>query len=183
MMAMSSPFCLACGQETLPNNRRLLSSETSSTVRQAWQDLLTEKLEQMLLEVNFEPMIRGNPPGCVCKKCFMAVKSFYDRKTQLLKNLDAAINKMPCNARPIPSSAELEGTPTTRGRKRACHCLSDHEEHRRLSSFNRLSFPSTATSTSAEPVSPGVQASGLSICNRASLLCCFMTDNVNTFHL
>ena len=102
--------------------------------------ILTEKLEQMLLEVKFEPMIRGTPPGCVCKKCFMAVKSFYDRKTQLLKNLDAAINKMPCNARPIPSSAELEGTPT-RGRKRACQCLSDHEEHRRLSSFNRTDSP------------------------------------------
>ena len=65
MMTMSSPFCLACGQETLPNNRRLLSSETSSTVHQAWQELLTEKLEQMFLEVNVEPMIRGTPPGCV----------------------------------------------------------------------------------------------------------------------
>ena len=89
-MAALSRVCLTCGQATRPTNRRLLSSEASTTVRQVWTELLAERLKERHQEVsNIQSLIED---GCVCKKCFMAVKAFYDRKVQLMINLDVAID-------------------------------------------------------------------------------------------
>ena len=58
-MATASPFCLACGQATLPNNRRLLNGDTAIVVRQVWQGLLAEKLEQKRIEVDIKSVLGG----------------------------------------------------------------------------------------------------------------------------
>ena len=151
-MAEFSSFCLAFGQATLPKNRRLLCTEASSVVRQVWHELLAEKLEQVRLEVDVESVLRGKTPGCVCKKCFMAVKAFHEKKTHLLNNMDAAIDKMPTSAR-SSIMPEVGDTPTRQRRKRACHFMSEEAaKRRRVSSENIHSFP-----TGSSPMSPGVQ--------------------------
>ena len=80
-MAAPPRFCLACGIATQPNARRLLCSEASATVCQVWSELLGERLKERRTEVDVHSVMEA---GCVCKKCFMAVKAFHDRKMQLL---------------------------------------------------------------------------------------------------
>ena len=58
-MATASPFCLACAQATLPNKRRLLNGDTAMVVRQVWQRLLAEKLEQKRIEVDIKSVLGG----------------------------------------------------------------------------------------------------------------------------
>ena len=48
-MAAPPRVCLACGQATQPSNRRLLSSEASTTVRQVWSELLAERIVSLVL--------------------------------------------------------------------------------------------------------------------------------------
>ena len=83
-MAAPPCFCNACGIATQPNARRLLCSEASATVCQVWSELLGERLKERRIEVAVRSVMEA---GCVCKKCFMAVKAFHDRKMQLLMNL------------------------------------------------------------------------------------------------
>lgn len=149
-MTTSSDFCLACGHVVLPGNKRYLCSEDSPvsfTVYQAWRDLLAERLGSRFVEAEIESMVRGTPPGIVHKKCFGAIKSLHEKKSQLLMNLDGAIAKMPCSA-----TNQL-------GRKRACPCESNHDEavkRRRLISDSSRSISAT---TSGNQSSPGVKAS------------------------
>ena len=137
-MAAPPRFCLACGIATQPSNRRLLCSEASSTVHQVWNELLAERLKERHIEADVQSVLQD---GCVCKKCFMAIKAFYERKMQLLIHLDAAIEKMPSSANAVQFEAR-------QSRKRACDSMPDETVKRQ-----RLnSAISTSTSTS-----PGVQ--------------------------
>ena len=130
-MTTSTPFCLACGLPLLPSNKRKLYSDTSAesiVVRRELRKFprLAEKLGQRFIEVEgeVESMMKGTlrDPGCVCKKCFLAIKAFYERKCQLLANLDAAIDKMPLY---ISQRSTLTGN---QGRKRACNSESNSDE-------------------------------------------------------
>ena len=98
-------YCLECGQHTTPRNQRILCSEASSNVRTAWERLLDERLKQRDAEVDIVPLL-GNEhspnPGCMCKKCFMSVKAFSERKHQFLEKLDHIIERMP----KIPSQGD-----------------------------------------------------------------------------
>ena len=99
-MTTSSDFCLACGQVVLPGNKRYLCSEDSPIsfiVYQAWRDLLAERLGSRFVEAEAESMVKVQP-GIVHKKCFLAIKSFHEKKCHILMNLDAAIAKMPYSA-------------------------------------------------------------------------------------
>ena len=90
----------------------------------------------------------------------MAMKSFHERKTQLLNNLDASLDKMPSTPRPV-SMSELANTPTRQGGKKSRHCMSDHEEavkRQRLSCDARHSF-ANSTAAGTNVMSPRVQAS------------------------
>ena len=129
-MAAPSRVCLACGQATRPTNRRLLSSEASTTVRQVWTELLAERLKERHQEVsNIQSLIED---GCVCKKCFMAVKAFYDRKVQLMINLDVAIDNMPLRASAVQDPT-LEAQQSSR--KKPYECVpGESVKRRRLSS-------------------------------------------------
>ena len=128
-------FCLACGKATQPNDRRLLCSEASSNVCKVWDELLAERLKERHAEVDVNSVMKD---GCVCKKCFMAMKVFYDRKLQLLRNLDGAIENIPSSA--ITFVTELE---TRQSRKRACDFSYDRSaKHPRLN---------TTSSSTASP--------------------------------
>ena len=137
-MAAPPRFCLACGIATQPNARRLLCSEASATVCQVWSELLGERLKERRIEVAVHSVMEA---GCVCKKCFMAVKAFHDRKMQLLMNLDIAIEKMPKSATAFVSELEAR-----QSRKRSCDCIPDKATKRQ-----RLN------STISTTTSPGVK--------------------------
>lgn len=137
-MAAPPRFCLACGKATQPNARRLLCSEASSNVCQVWSELLAERLKERHAEVDVHSLMED---GYVCKKCFMSVKAFYDRKIQLLRNLDAAIESMPSSA--ITFVSDLA---TRQSRKRASDFIPERPAKRR-----RLNI------TSSSSASPGVK--------------------------
>ena len=134
-MAAPPRFCLACGIATQPNARRLLCSEASATVCQVWSELLGERLKERRIEVAVRSVMEA---GCVCKKCFMAVKAFHDRKMQ---HLDIAIEKMPSSATAFVSELEAR-----QSRKRACDCIPE-----KATKSQRLS------STISTTTSPGVK--------------------------
>ena len=163
-MTTSTSFCLACGLPLLPSNKRKLYSDTSAesiVVRRELREFLAEKLGQRFIEVEgeVESMMKGTlrDPGCVCKKCFLAIKAFYERKCQFLANLDAAIDKMPLC---ISQRSTVTGN---QGRKRACNNESNSDEavkRRRLTSDSNYSFSNNTYVTQS---SPGVQVSGYCI--------------------
>lgn len=156
-MTTSTPFCLACGLELLPSNKRKLCSETSAEsviVRRVWRGFLAEKLGESFIQVEgeIESMMKGTTrdPGCVCKKCFFAIKAFYLRRCQFLATLDAAIDKMPLC---ISQSAKA-----SQGRKRACTGESNYDE-----AVKRRRLISDSSCSSGTQSSPGVQVSGYCI--------------------
>ena len=86
----TASFCLACRQA---NNRILQNGDTAMVVR--YNSVVGDCKKKK-------------------KKCFMATKSFHERKTQIWMQLWIRCqDQSPAN------------TPT---RQRACHCMSDHEE-------------------------------------------------------
>ena len=105
----SAGYCLACGQPATLGNRRILCSEATSNVHTAWERLFDERMKLKGAQIDIESFL-GNEqspnPGCMCKKCFMSVKAFSERKKQLLERLDCAIERMPR----IPSQSQSDHT-------------------------------------------------------------------------
>lgn len=90
-MTTTTSFCLACGLALLSSNKRKLYSDTSAEsiiVRRELREFLAEKLGKGFIEVEgeVESMMKGtlHDPGCVCKKCFWAIKAFYERRCHFL---------------------------------------------------------------------------------------------------
>ena len=93
---------------------------TAKVVRQVWQGLLAEKLEQKRIEVDIKSMLEGTPPGCVC---FMAMKSTRGKLSYWIIWIHLWIR-----FRALQDQSLLANTPTRQGGKRAYHCMSDNEE-------------------------------------------------------
>lgn len=156
--AAADSYCLACGEPATLRNRRILCSEASSNVRTTWELLLDERLKLRGAQIDVAYLL-GNEqspnPGCMCKKCFMSVKAFSERKNQLLQKLDSAIARMPRIEPRIPHQSDhieeqQQETPSRlHSRKRTLP--SSREQHctKRL----RLSQPAL------DSQSPGVQVS------------------------
>ena len=125
-------------------------------MRTAWERLLDERMKLKDAQIDVESLL-GNEqspnPGCMCKKCFMSVKAFSERKKQLLERLDCAIERMPR----IPSQSqsdhteELHQKTPSRLQSRKRLLPSSREQHR--AKRPRLSQPAF------DSQSPGVQVS------------------------
>ena len=65
-VASAAAYCLACGQATMAN-RRLLNSESSSSVQKAWRNLLDERLKEKEMELDMDLVLIVSAPNYVCK--------------------------------------------------------------------------------------------------------------------
>ena len=73
-MAAAVGFCLACGQATMANNRRILRSKASSNVQKAWRDLLAERLKDKDMEIDVESVLGDATPSYVCNNALSPLK-------------------------------------------------------------------------------------------------------------
>ena len=100
-MAAAAGFCLACGQATMANNRRILRSEACSNVQKASRDLFADRLKDKDREIVVESVLGD---------------AFHERKSQLLSMLDSAIEKMPNTSRTVSGLSESSADPHTPSR-------------------------------------------------------------------
>ena len=103
MVAISSVFCVGCGTDLHDKvgDRRLLTSHASQHIIPTWKEILSKKLRETGITVDFEAICS---PGYICRKCFRAYDRFERDKTALLDSIEAAFAHMPLTSTPVSSS-------------------------------------------------------------------------------
>lgn len=97
MAEESGQACLACGRFIKNKGRRVSKNASGKHLIPVWEQLLDISLRRAGKSISSIDKVcllgdaKSKAPGCLCRKCFTAMQSYYLKQCDLVNNMDKAL--------------------------------------------------------------------------------------------